>query len=512
MDMSWEFVGFVGFVAILMFLPVVLFRRILHQQVNAIASIVTVIGVLGTFVGIAWALLNFDTRDIEASVPLLLDGLKFAFLTSILGIIGSIFLKCSSLYRRKKQAASEGPSTGATIDDLVNTLQEIYKAQQSEGNETRDTLRDIKKALTGDGDSTVLTQLQKLRTTLSDKQDDLIRAFNEYAEQMAENNSKALIEALEEVMRDFNAKINEQFGDNFKQLNEGVGRINEWQEQYRQQMDEWAREFQIAVEGIEKSEQSLESITERSDAIVSSAEKLDPILEAIQHQIQQIDDRLEAFNALAENARSAFPIIEERLDQLTGGLTQAVEENINNSQAAVDKQRDALADQSQQLETMVENTGRHIQEQTEALFRETTDRVGQVIESTFQGLKGTLEDHSQQLKSIVDDSQVSMKRQREALINQSEQLKEMVTDTNRRLNTETERIFRESTANMTRQIQLLDTTLEEELRKSIDSLGSQLASLSRKFVDDYTPLTERLHDVLQIANGVQETSRYPRGQ
>jgi len=41
---------------------------------------------------------------------------------------------------------------------------------------------------------------------------------------MAENNSKALIEALQEVIRDFNAKINEQFGENFKQLNEAVGK------------------------------------------------------------------------------------------------------------------------------------------------------------------------------------------------------------------------------------------------------------------------------------------------
>ena len=40
------------------------FRKIRHQQVNAIASIVTVIGVLGTFAGIAWGLLNFDTQNI----------------------------------------------------------------------------------------------------------------------------------------------------------------------------------------------------------------------------------------------------------------------------------------------------------------------------------------------------------------------------------------------------------------------------------------------------------------
>ena len=44
--------------------------------------------------------------------------------------------------------------------------------------------------------------------------------------------SKALIEALRDVIRDFNAKLTEQFGDNFKQLNEAVGKLLVWQNQY----------------------------------------------------------------------------------------------------------------------------------------------------------------------------------------------------------------------------------------------------------------------------------------
>ena len=216
--------------AIIMLVAIGWFRKIWYSQVNAVASIVTIIGVLGTFLGIAIGLYQFDTGNIEASVPKLLEGLKIAFITSILGIVGSIALKWLALNKRKSQAASDGPYTGATADDLAGLLREILDVEREEGNETRETLRSIEKSLTGDSDSTVLTQLQKLRTAFSDKQDDLIRAFNEFADQMAENNTKALIEALEEVMRDFNAKINEQFGENFKQLNEAVGRINEWQE------------------------------------------------------------------------------------------------------------------------------------------------------------------------------------------------------------------------------------------------------------------------------------------
>ncbi len=391
------------------------FRKIRHQQVNAIASIVTVIGVLGTFAGIAWGLLNFDTQNIEASVPLLLEGLKFAFLTSIIGIVGSICLKLSSLNERKKQAASEETYTGATIDDLANILLLIHKVHQAEGNETRETLRAIEKALTGDGDSTVLTQLQKLRTTFSDKQDDLLQAFKKFATQMADNNTKALIEALEAVMRDFNAKINEQFGDNFKQLNEAVGRINDWQEQYRQQMDELAVEFRIAAESIEKSRQSLESIAERSSVIVSSAEKLDPTLQAIQQQIQLMNDRLEAFSALADNASNAFPIIENRLNQLTDNFTQVVAENIDNSQVSMERQREALTNQAQQLETMVTETNRRLNTETERIFRESTANIAEQIQLLDRALQEELTKSKETRNWECEECGVNLREKRKFL-------------------------------------------------------------------------------------------------
>ena len=49
-------------------------------------------------------------------------------------------------------------------------------------------------------------------------------------------------------------------------------------------------------------------------------------------------------------------------------------------------------------------------------------------------------------------------------------------------------------------IKSLDENLGLELEKSLETLGSSLASLSRKFVDDYTPLTERLKDLLTNIN------------
>lgn len=49
-------------------------------------SAIVSMGLLGTFVGIWWGLYNFDATQIRSSVPVLLDGLKFSFITSIFGI------------------------------------------------------------------------------------------------------------------------------------------------------------------------------------------------------------------------------------------------------------------------------------------------------------------------------------------------------------------------------------------------------------------------------------------
>ena len=56
-------------------------------------SVLTSVGVLGTFTGIFAGLLDFDVTDIDACIGDLLEGLKAAFVTSILGMTAAIFFK-----------------------------------------------------------------------------------------------------------------------------------------------------------------------------------------------------------------------------------------------------------------------------------------------------------------------------------------------------------------------------------------------------------------------------------
>ena len=63
---------------------------------------------LFTFIGITVGLVGFDTSDLDTSIPLLLDGLKTAFVTSIMGMLGSMIL--SNIINSKFDNTDKGVS------------------------------------------------------------------------------------------------------------------------------------------------------------------------------------------------------------------------------------------------------------------------------------------------------------------------------------------------------------------------------------------------------------------
>lgn len=108
-------------------------------------AIFTTCGIFFTFVGIALGLLNFKVSDIQASVPALLDGLKTAFLASVVGVFIALTIKLRYALWGVPAKNRNTDVYGATIDDLVKQL---IGVQQS---------------LVGDDDSTLLSQMKLSR-------------------------------------------------------------------------------------------------------------------------------------------------------------------------------------------------------------------------------------------------------------------------------------------------------------------------------------------------------------
>ena len=175
-----------------------------------------------------------------------------------------------------------------------------------------------------------------------------------------------------------------------------------------------------------------------------------------------------------------------QLQRLSDDFSTMVKETIDDSHASMQSQQETLNDFAKVVRESIDNSHASMERQRETL-QDFTGRIEEVIQSTHQGLENTLKETNQGLENTLQTQ-------------------------SRQLSTETERIFRESGERMTGQIQLLDTALQEELTKALNSLGNQLTSLSGRFVEDYRPLTERLHDVVRIAESLPQTSRYQERQ
>lgn len=117
------------------------------RWIEFLPSLISTLGVLGTFGGITLGLALFDTDHLDVSIPKLLYGLKTAFLTSLAGMIGSMILsrKVSSLYDKEDKGVSDASQAAAVIarsvesmkNDNANALQEVrneIKAQTANQN------------------------------------------------------------------------------------------------------------------------------------------------------------------------------------------------------------------------------------------------------------------------------------------------------------------------------------------------------------------------------------------
>src|SRR5690606_20394245 len=131
---------------------------------NELSGIVTTFGILGTFVGIFIGLITFEVNDIYGSVPQLLEGLKTAFLTSISGMFAGIIVKIKPSFYGIKVIQEDDSSE---VEIMIKTLKEINETQIEASKRENEQLRRIERALFGEGDTTLLTQIQKLRTIIS---------------------------------------------------------------------------------------------------------------------------------------------------------------------------------------------------------------------------------------------------------------------------------------------------------------------------------------------------------
>lgn len=278
---------------------------------QTVPTLLTTFGILGTFLGISTGLLHFDVANIEASIPLLLEGLKLAFVTSMTGILLAVILRFVLVLRPGSTAAHAAvlPGESASAAAFIAHQTQLADAQLLATHHLIERIAQL--------DINLIETLERQHTQQ-------LAAFDRFAGQLSELGSRQLIAALESVVRDFNSNLGAQFGENFRRLDVAVERLLVWQTQYREHMDALGRQLDQALGGVAKSEESLQALTEQARQISCHIEDQATTMTGLRRESLELESLLASIAALRDRANDAFPAIDQRIKAMLESIENAM--------------------------------------------------------------------------------------------------------------------------------------------------------------------------------------------
>lgn len=521
-----------------------------REFVNYAPTLLTTLGIFGTFFGIVLGLLEFNQNNIEASIPPLLAGLKTAFITSLIGIFASLLLKTISTTSLFKPKKAKEQRASATPEDILFAI-------QSQATETKA----LKEALVGNEKSTLLSQFKIIRSDINENaklsrqmfedrtkaEEERFREFSsdlwlkmqEFADVLSKSATEQVIEALKQVISDFNSNLTEQFGDNFKQLNEAVLLLVKWQEDYKTQLEQMQTQYELGVKSITSTESSVATISENSKIIPEAMIQLKDIMEVCNHQISELESHLGAFRDMRDKAVEAVPEIHSQIENVVNSISRSVEtanthysdmlneaeKGINNvseklieSSETIGKSIDLAAteftDNAARTNESLKTSSDYLQDQTGVIKQHLEDAVSD-LNNTMRGLVSTLVEDSKKMSEtmttanqnlVTDTNKVS-----DAIAKSTDKLQQRLSDVIDEASTQqinqAKRTFdamEESIRNQVgltgeavdSQLKLIDESMQQEINRVITEMGRALTQVTGKFVEDYVKLTQAMNEIV----------------
>jgi hypothetical protein len=299
-------------------------------------TFLTTLGIFFCFIGIAWGLLNFDPSDVKYSIPRLLEGIRTSFWASVAGIFWALTIKARvAIWGDAKLSVGAASQQGATLNDVA------------------DYLAKLNGALAGSEDSTLLGQIKLLRSDSNYRLDRLNSTFETYSEQIAEANSRALMHALQSVVHDFNAQVNEQFGDNFKHLNAAVEKLVTWQAHYEEQLASLIDQETETRKAMTEAATRFTEVVRKSAEFTETANSLKKLLVALNTEKEQLNFSLSTLGELINHAARGLPTLEQNITAMTRQVEQGVRANQEAMSAILKNAAQSIQAHNQQLTTLL---------------------------------------------------------------------------------------------------------------------------------------------------------------
>lgn len=368
------------------------------------------IGILGTFLGIVIALLDFDQSNIKSSIEPLLAGMKTAFITSVAGLFISITLTIIQSFIKSKYASNDNDQYSQAVknlqDELIgffekntksnnNLTEQIKLTRQDQNDNSKKIQKTLDEKLTSMNTSlsNALDKISeentksykiftdqiklahhdqnnnslKLQKTLDEKLTSMNDSLSKALEKISKGANEEIIKSLETVISNFNNNLQEQFGENFKELNDACKKLLVWQENYK-----------THVENIEKL---LEKTTKRFNDVSDKYKHIATISENFNNAIPNITENTKQINKFTEQGTGLL----NKLKESTKNLSKEIQ-TIQNSYKTRDEHFRKIVDKS---ESLIQNQATKIGEiQNEV--KKSADNTRNEMDSALKNLNNAL--------------------------------------------------------------------------------------------------------------------------
>jgi len=291
---------------------------------------------------------------------------------------------------------------------------------------------------------------------------ELVMAFKEFSSYMLEENSKVFVEALNKTIKDFNINLVETFGSNFKQLNEAVSKLLDWQEHYKDTIELTTENQKTIFDSFRNIETELDNFNQKAKGVNTIVSDLALSTKEALEQNYRLNDSLEVLAQLDSQVKELLPNF------------MKINSNLDDN-----------------LKTFNEETNKITKE-----LKEFTDNLSSSLDKSKNQVSKLLEDTIKSFSSIIEKSEENNK---EIVRSTSEKIKSLNEDLDKHIRekiTKIDKILKEK-------IQEIDDSLKDNLNDIIKMLGN----ISEKFAEDYEPLANKLREIVQLPNLIENDKK-----
>lgn len=346
-----------------------------RRIVEYFPTLISTLGVLGTFFGITMGLMYFNAKDLPNSIPNLLDGLKTAFFTSLVGMIGSMVLSVLISYNQDENDGG--------VSDIDQAAGEICQAVEQMGKQNKETVERL---------VSQMENQEKDRKAFYSKMGSIMESVNK--------SQKVIESILEETSGSMISSIGKLEENSFAQitcmtsLQKPITEIAEFTHHIPEMLD--------VAEGISGTQEEINA----------QVQKLKDILDA---EVLQIDESIAKTNKLLERKFDEFTellkksntealvdvmkrVTEEFQKQMNALINKLIQENFDQLNKSVEK----LNQWQQENKEMIAALTKQYKEMSEN-FEATSTSLAKVKEDTMSlvGEGGKLQKLIDSLSQVI---------------------------------------------------------------------------------------------------------------